>query len=466
MPKKPNRAAQLQNYVPAGNGDASGEYADEETGSNIHFTNFKKPDEPKEQEKIPDDDFEWEDLIELDEEEDKKKGFDDDLFFGLEEENSDQEQDKKEEIDGGEEKEQIIDNLDENETKKGILNLKPDLDKDKVNALNDKDANKLLKAINTVDGSQKKYDKLKKGESAIEGIWLTPMTPSQLYDKYGKEGLLKSIQLKKDYFTQQGKEDALQKLNDVEQQINDYIAKREKLDAKVKKAQDLISKYENPNNIYSQQHKDNAVWCKSTAESKKYFPSIETKNITQAEQQALVKYTGTFSFINEPLRGITYANPGSKKGQFLDAVKNMTSAIDKSVIDFDFWTQRGTSAVNFPHMKVNAYTDEATLQSLVGSVFKDQAFVSTGAAKNTGFASHNIILNIYCPKGTKGAYVDNISMFKGENELILQRGYSYKVTKVEKKNGKIYMDCDLLLNSDKEKFNDEQLEEIKNKYFV
>ena len=44
MPKKPNRTS-LQNYVPAGNGDASGEYADEETGSNIHFTNFKKPDE-------------------------------------------------------------------------------------------------------------------------------------------------------------------------------------------------------------------------------------------------------------------------------------------------------------------------------------------------------------------------------------------------------------------------------------
>ena len=45
MPTKPNRAGQQQNYVPQGNGDASGEYADEATGSNIHFTNFKKPDE-------------------------------------------------------------------------------------------------------------------------------------------------------------------------------------------------------------------------------------------------------------------------------------------------------------------------------------------------------------------------------------------------------------------------------------
>ena len=45
MPTKPNKAGQQQNYVPAGNGDASGEYGDNESGSNIHFKNFKKPQE-------------------------------------------------------------------------------------------------------------------------------------------------------------------------------------------------------------------------------------------------------------------------------------------------------------------------------------------------------------------------------------------------------------------------------------
>ena len=44
MPTKPNRSGEQQNYVPAGNGDASGEYGDNETGSNIHFTSFKKPE--------------------------------------------------------------------------------------------------------------------------------------------------------------------------------------------------------------------------------------------------------------------------------------------------------------------------------------------------------------------------------------------------------------------------------------
>ena len=44
MPTKPNHSGQQQEYVPAGNGDASGEYADNATGSNVHFKSFKKPE--------------------------------------------------------------------------------------------------------------------------------------------------------------------------------------------------------------------------------------------------------------------------------------------------------------------------------------------------------------------------------------------------------------------------------------
>lgn len=49
MPKKLNKAGQQQEYVPSGNGDASGEYADD-GGSNRHFVAFKKPEEHKKQE--------------------------------------------------------------------------------------------------------------------------------------------------------------------------------------------------------------------------------------------------------------------------------------------------------------------------------------------------------------------------------------------------------------------------------
>ena len=43
MPTKRNHGGNQQEYIPAGNGDASGEYADNATGSNVHFKSFKKP---------------------------------------------------------------------------------------------------------------------------------------------------------------------------------------------------------------------------------------------------------------------------------------------------------------------------------------------------------------------------------------------------------------------------------------
>ena len=50
MPTKRNRAGKQQNYIEAGHGDASGEYGDNATGSNKHFTVFQKPKETRSKE--------------------------------------------------------------------------------------------------------------------------------------------------------------------------------------------------------------------------------------------------------------------------------------------------------------------------------------------------------------------------------------------------------------------------------
>jgi hypothetical protein len=98
-------------------------------------------------------------------------------------------------------------------------------------------------------------------------------------------------------------------------------------------------------------------------------------------------------------------------------------------------------------------------------VFEDQGFGSGGAGKGTGFSEKDIIFNIYCPKGTKMAYMNTKGQFassKYENEMILQRGYSFKITKAYKGyddggNLKTFIDCDLILGSDKNKWDDETL---------
>lgn len=91
------------------------------------------------------------------------------------------------------------------------------------------------------------------------------------------------------------------------------------------------------------------------------------------------------------------------------------------------------------------------MKALVGRTGYDNSFVSCGSNKNTYFDGtrppKDVVLNIYCPKGTMGVYAEpfnNYGQFKrgwngkdkptrlNENEIILQRGITYRITKVER----------------------------------
>lgn len=85
---------------------------------------------------------------------------------------------------------------------------------------------------------------------------------------------------------------------------------------------------------------------------------------------------------------------------------------------------------------------EKDLNSLIGSVVEDHAFMSCGAAKGTGFGGH--ILNIYCPKGSKMLYIDGRSAFSHENEILIQRGTKFRVTKVSRKGNQCFIDLEIV----------------------
>lgn len=77
-----------------------------------------------------------------------------------------------------------------------------------------------------------------------------------------------------------------------------------------------------------------------------------------------------------------------------------------------------------------------------------------------GFSSKPVILNVYAPKGTQMMYAEPFSAFSGqggknwdgitsqsyfgsESEMIIQRGASYTITKIEKTGRKIYIDVEV-----------------------
>ena len=61
-------------------------------------------------------------------------------------------------------------------------------------------------------------------------------------------------------------------------------------------------------------------------------------------------------------------------------------------------------------------------------VFTEKGFCSTSIDPNI-FATTpgSTCLRIYVPKGSKGAYVANLSRYKREHELLLQNGSSFKI---------------------------------------
>lgn len=217
---------------------------------------------------------------------------------------------------------------------------------------------------------------------------------------------------------------------------------------------------------YSQARKDAALWGKTPREvdDKLRGPTGEVwQDATQAEREAAYFYTHTYSSINEPLRGIPYY--GSKSLKVAQSkVPHLTSIISKSTFDFDVWLQRG---IDYGALKgmfgidVTFMTASERANALMGKVGVDNGFISCGSAKGHGY-SKPVIMNIYCPRGTRMLYAEPFSQygkgtqspnwdgisgqssFGSEFETILQRGTHFRVTKVENTGYEIYLDVEVI----------------------
>lgn len=240
-------------------------------------------------------------------------------------------------------------------------------------------------------------------------------------------------------------------------------------------------RYLDLNSTYGEHRKNKAVWIKNndgfnsiTQLAKMKFGSKATEiweNATKNEKDAIYEYTQSYHKYNEPLRGKKYIGGKSfpQGMSFREAVENMTNIIDKSSYDEDIWVQRGIDSdvaifQNNSSKKLSSLgsMSDSQLQSLVGTTFKENGFFSSGAGKDTGFSEKDVILNTYCPRGTKMMYMNIHGAFKNtsENEMLLQRGYSYRITKVEKVGGRYYLDCEVLLDSNKDIPKGEELDKL------
>lgn len=264
--------------------------------------------------------------------------------------------------------------------------------------------------------------------------------------------------------------------HDIQQQLK-------KIEQEISKVQADLKKVENSGIIeavddaFTQERKDAAMWAKTTKEADAQLRSVcgdVWQAAKQAERRAIYDYTSGSGKFNRPLSGFQgswgqYNNKGvgmvdlNYEGAFKE-IQDMTDIISKSSYDFDVWLQRGCgteaieSFLHLPNGTLGRMTHEQ-LQQFLGRDGRIYSFTSTGVAKGKGF-SGDVIMNIYAPKGTQMMYAEPFSAFGNgggkswdgispqstfgyESEMIIQRGASYTITKIEKSGGTIFIDVEV-----------------------
>ena len=264
-----------------------------------------------------------------------------------------------------------------------------------------------------------------------------------------------------------------------QQTIAELNARKESIEKAAAKRKSKVKDVKFKDSDFTQERKDAAKWFIHSSDANDYFfdNAVDMWKLASSDEKAaMYQYTAGSSYITEPLRAIKgyYHYYGSRLSEAEKHIADMTQYIARSTLKDDVWVKRDeiSAFVNyrFGLSDLDAYISDPS--KLVGKVGTDDSFMSCGNCRNTNFGSKPVCLNIYCPKGTQMTYAEPFSAFgsshdngdycpgkkwngtskpttTGENEIILQRGTKFRITKAEYTNGKWYIDMEVLEQSPK-----------------
>lgn len=328
------------------------------------------------------------------------------------------------------------------------------------------------------------------------GIWKDDVTTAD-FANLNIEGKKKYYEGK---FITETDPDLMQKYQDLYKQVQelevegkayaDVQQELKKIQTELNKVQGDLQKLENGGIIdkvddaFSQPRKDAALWFDSSnggfSAADAYFDPLAKiihSNASPKEQRGFYTYTSGSGGHNRPLAGFekpyygSHGSTGWEPGYFKgsknvwidyegkgEEIRGLTTLIEKSVYDRDVWLQSGQEfatlegVLQIPYGSLKKMND-TQLQQLVGQRFKFQQFISTAVNEGGGsiFNYKPMKLNIYAPKGSQMLYASDVGAFgKGENEMILQRGGTYEITKIywgndatDNNTRKIFVDIEL-----------------------
>lgn len=151
------------------------------------------------------------------------------------------------------------------------------------------------------------------------------------------------------------------------------------------------------------------------------------KNLPNDQRDAIELYTSNYYEVMNP--GLRSGENENDLSHLSESDQAAVKSIDAAIKDFELkepievW--RGSSAA-----LLGGVTDIGQLKGMIGATVYDQAFVSTSVKKGSAFGG-SIVYKILVPAGKNhGAYISEISQFKGEREFLLKRNSPLRIVAV------------------------------------
>lgn len=166
------------------------------------------------------------------------------------------------------------------------------------------------------------------------------------------------------------------------------------------------------------------------------------EKISESEKAGVVTYTSNaYREMNGYLRG----SDRYKTTKYEAEIKECQKALKKASMPKDVITNRGGGRRGFSSLfqDENAYQRirDGDAKWVEGLLVKDKGFMST-TPFNTGGYDVQYIIKI--PKGANAAYVDKISKYQGERELLLAKDSEFYIHKAEYKHSRVIVFMSLL----------------------
>lgn len=148
------------------------------------------------------------------------------------------------------------------------------------------------------------------------------------------------------------------------------------------------------------------------------------KTITSTERAAVETYTSNaYTNMNKYLRG------QSSTTRYASEIEAAKKALAKASLPQETIVRRGSGYNMLDELGFGSITPQ-NKDKFIGAIVEDKGFVSTSPSPSGGF-SGSIEYIIKLPKGSQAMYVDSISYYQGEEELLINAGGRFAVEDVE-----------------------------------